>query len=395
MKQLALLGLLISGICGCEDGNSRNVELGLPLTQGDMLKPATKPEATKPPASEVRPKPSETGPWPKAVADEVTFDFDRMQLETKLQHAFTIRNDGEGDLNLLAGEPTCKCTVFSLESSVLGPGKSTVLNIEWEGKFVDKNFRHGGPVFTDDPERPEIYFAVQGEVDAPFKVLPENNWRVGPFINNEAATVQAVICSSLFDEFEITKIESDSEYVSVTTEAMSSSELDQADAICGYLVNVAVAPEMPPGYMTETLRISIDKGEQFDMNIEILATREGPIRVVGADGGFWVASMNGLKLGNFQKNAGREAVLTLAVSSDEMPAPLEVLSSEVSPKFLDVSLEPTTSQAENVSRYLLKVRIPPGIPKTDKTASDPAKILLKTNHPAAPEFQFDVSFKAF
>lgn len=395
MRQLAFVGLLIAAVVGCDDSDSQDAMSGLPLTQADMAEVAVIPEEKTETKEEARPVPSVKGPWPKVVAGNTTHEFGRMQLGTKLETTFSISNEGDTVLNLLTGESTCKCTKFELESTSLEPGESTVLNIEWHGKLVDKNFQHGGPVYTNDPERTQVDFAVRGVVAAPFKVMPENNWRLGAFVKDEPATTQAVICSSLFEDFEVTSIECGSPFVSAVAETMSREDLIKAKAISGYYINVEISSDLPPGYLTETLRITVDGGEPLEMNIDISATREGPIKVVGTDGGFWIASKNGLKLGQFQTSAGREAVMTLSVAEKDMTDPLEIVSSEIEPRFLSVTLEPAPETSGTMKRYFLTVRVPPGIPKTSRSSADPATVFLKTNHPTAPKFRFGVSFKAF
>ena len=93
------------------------------------------------------PVPSSSGPWPKAVTQELNYAFGRMQLGTTKSHSFTIRNEGEAELQLTAGTTTCKCTEFDfdpsedveLKSVVVKPGESIDLIIRWKsGENVDR-----------------------------------------------------------------------------------------------------------------------------------------------------------------------------------------------------------------------------------------------------------------
>ena len=47
---------------------------------------------------------SKTGPWPKIAFDEATYAFGRMAVNAKNQHTFVIRNEGEADLIMKAGQ---------------------------------------------------------------------------------------------------------------------------------------------------------------------------------------------------------------------------------------------------------------------------------------------------
>lgn len=109
-----------------------------------------------------RPEVSETGPWPKIAYDESTFAFGQMAVHATNEHFFLIRNEGETDLVMKEGKTTCKCTTFVVENKVLKPGEETKLKINWKGGSApDRAFRHGGPVYTNDPKNPEVNFVVE------------------------------------------------------------------------------------------------------------------------------------------------------------------------------------------------------------------------------------------
>ena len=116
---------------------------------------------------------SKEGPWPKVVASDLTFSFGRMQVKTTKSHSFTIRNEGEADLQLTAGTTTCKCTQFDFDpseeadvkSEVVKPGESVELIMSWKaGDHADRGFRHGGDIHTNDPKRPLINYTVEGAI---------------------------------------------------------------------------------------------------------------------------------------------------------------------------------------------------------------------------------------
>ncbi|MCP4508652.1 MAG: DUF1573 domain-containing protein, partial [Fuerstiella sp.] len=81
------------------------------------------------------PIPSKQGPWPSAVTNVRTFDFGSMAVGDEREHSFVIRNEGDADLHLLAGEPTCKCTAFELSSTTVKPGEEASLLVRWVGKM--------------------------------------------------------------------------------------------------------------------------------------------------------------------------------------------------------------------------------------------------------------------
>ena len=64
------------------------------------------------------------------LPDGSKFDFGQMRHGSSMTHEFTIRNIGEGPLNLEKKGSTCKCTVGNLAESVLMPGQETKITLE-------------------------------------------------------------------------------------------------------------------------------------------------------------------------------------------------------------------------------------------------------------------------
>lgn len=396
MKKLFLLGLLLIGVSGCGDDPTVAMPGALPLTEIQTSTAASASASAASKAVEIKtPIVSDTGPWPKIVAEELTYDFGQMQVGTKLEHKFKIANDGDAPLELVAGKSTCKCTKFELGKTTLQPGEETVLHIQWHGKFQDREFQHGGPVYTNDPKGTVRRFVVKGIVDNAFEIMPSGSWKVDDVTTAEPGKMQGMICSRVFEKFEITDIRNVSPLLTVTTEPMDAETLRSVEGRSGYFVNVEVSPDMPAGLLEESFELVVDKGQDEPVAIAVSATREGAIRVVDTRGGVWVASKMGVKLGHFAASVGKEAVMTLAVTNAEMDGPLEILSCTTSPKFLSVELEPTRATSNAITRYQLKVKVPAGSPKLRRNTQNPATVEIETNHPRGEPFKFQVTYNSF
>ena len=343
-----------------------------------------------------RPVARKEGPWPQAVAGSVDYDFGRMQVKTQLEHVFTIRNDGEADLNLLAGKSTCKCTAFTLSKTHLKPGESSELLIRWEGKFKDERFSHGGPVYTDDPDQPEIRFVVHGAVDDPVKIMPEDLWNVGSVTESKAGEFQAIVCSRVFRQFSITEITTKCPFIETSVEPLPEKTIQQLNALDGYYVNVSVSSEMPPGLLEAQLALTIDCLEGGPVIIDVTASKDGPITVLNSTDAIWVASSSGLKMGQFSGAKGRAATLTLMVENKGMTEPLAITELKASPAFLKASLEPDGHANAELDRYKLTVSVPPGTASgTNRGGVNPATLDIGLNHPSGQELRLKVSFSTF
>lgn len=399
MKRFTLMAAALLCITGCADEEPEQQSTMVPVIRRDVpdlqLPQPGKVELGEEEEEIIPPPVKEQGPYPKVEVAETTFQFGLMQVGTTMQHEFTIRNEGEAPMNLVAGKSTCKCTKFELDKEQIAPGETAILTVEWLGKARDPRFQHGGPVYTDDPERREVNFVVRGEVDAPFELLPEGTWSVENLTEEEPGKAMGIVCSRLYSDFEITDVIHESEYITPEVIPLTKSELTEVAAKCGYKIVINVSPDVPPGKFSDNVELKVNRGDNLSMRIGVAATREGPIKVVTTSGGIWVGSKTSLRMGQFDKDEGHESVMVLVTRADSIEGELEILEVESRPHFLEVELEPFPARSEVAQRYKLHVRIPPGIAKTRRGSTDPATIRLRTNHPKSENFNFEVTFNAF
>lgn len=360
--------------------------------------PVSLPEATSPtgiaeeePKLE-RPIPSATGPWPVVVAEEVLYEFGKMSIGTELEHIFTIVNEGEADLELVPGKPTCKCTAFTVANSTVKPGESTELTVRWKGKFKDSTFQHGGPVYTNDPEKPEVRFVVKGIVDANLDVLPEEMWSVGEVVGNEPGTMSGVVLSRVHESFSITEMKCESPHVSFESFPLTEDELASYDAVSGFSIKVDVDAAMPPGPLEEKLSISVDI-DKAPLTVTVTANKPGPIRILPLPGVQWEKTSHTLRLGQFSSKKGREASVMLLVEESEGDEPLEFTNVDTSPSYLAASLERLGSVGATRARYRFTVKVPPGVPQTQRDSAKPGTMKITTNHPSGQVLKLKVLFK--
>lgn len=339
-----------------------------------------------------RPIPSDTGPWPTAVAEDMLYEFGKMSIGTELEHIFTIKNEGEADLELVPGKATCKCTAFAVSNATVKPGESTELTVRWKGKFKDSMFQHGGPVYTNDPEKPELKFAVKGVVDANLDVLPEEMWSVGEVVGNEPGTTSGVVLSRVHESFSITEMKCESPHVSFESVPLTADQLSSYDAVSGFSVKVSVDAAMPPGPLEEKLSISVDI-DKAPITVTVAANKPGPIRILPLPGVQWEKSSHTLRLGQFSSKKGREASVMLLVEESEGDEPLEFTDVDTSPSYLATSLERLGSVGTTKARYRLTVKVPPGVPQTQRDSGNPGTMNLTTNHPSGQVLKLKVLFK--
>lgn len=343
-----------------------------------------------------RPAVSESGPWPKLAFDNTNFPFGRMAVRAENSHAFVIRNEGDADLVMKTGKATCKCTTFSVGKDILKPGEETKLVINWHGgTSPDRAFSHGGPLYTNDPKNPEVMFTVRGAIEMPVELMPQI-WSMGSVSINQVGTLRAAIASKLFEQFEVESVECASKYVTVTTEPMAIEEKAKDHHVSGFRLNVVLAAEAPPGKLEEEVKIHLKGIEGLpSMNAHLTARKEGNFILQPFDGALFIPDKLLLQMGQFEATVGRNTKLLLIVDEKEMSEPLQITNVEVNPPFLKAEIEEIGQSASTLHRYVIKISVPPGRPRTQKTETNSGYIKITTNHPSKEIIDLEVLMNSY
>lgn len=373
-------------LVGCNNEGASSDSSAIPgVVLSDAEVKASKVDASK---TIEKPEIVTEGPLPKAVAEKTEFNFGRMALGSKSKTTFEIRNEGEGDLKLKAGEPTCQCTLFSLSKETVAPGESSILTISWNAKMVDRNFQHGGPVYTNDPERESINFVVMGRVGIDYEMQPTEMWNAGDTSEGGHAEVEGIIFSAIYSDFEIDRIETDVDYITSEVEELGGQDLAEINGLRGYKIRLVVAPEFPPGEVEQSFRIFL-KGRTDPIGGVVSARRLGPIRILPTPGVTYTEKDKRLRLGTFPSSVGKEVDVMLLV--DKLDKPLELTKIDVAPPFVSVDLSPIGTGNK---RYRLRISVPAGVQRGLRTLDNPVRVRLQTNHPQHQSIELDVTYRA-
>ena len=337
------------------------------------------------------PAASKSPPWPKAVYRETSYAFGRMAVNATNEHTFKIRNEGEADLILKEGKPTCKCTSFDLESRTLKPGEETKLNIHWKASpSPDRAFRHGGLVYTNDPDSLTINYTVEGAIDMPVELLP-NIWNVGNIGLEKTGTFRASVVSRLASQLEVESVECPSGKVVAKISPMSLQDMASEKWAQGFYIDLEIAADIPPGKFDEELTVHIKGvvGVPY-LKAKLSARKNGSFILQPFQGTTFIPDKMLLPLGQFPAAEGRTAKLLLIVDQKDMTEPFQITEIEADPPFLKTALEPLGAATGTIHRYILTISVPPGRPHVQKTDTKRGHITLHTNHPSKETIQADI-----
>ncbi len=351
------------------------VWIGRYQAKTDVLMPTTAPAPVDP-----GPEVSKTGPFPKAVAEVTEHNFGVMALHQTGEHKFVIKNEGQAELQLVARkeDATCQCTLGKLaDGDTIPPGESREVTLNWEIKVMVESFRHSAKIRTNDPENRIIEFVVTGRIDQRFIVSPGDTWEVGELSPTEPTKVEGTIHSRTVDELKIQSVKTTNDKVSVTYDPMTTEELTEKGAKCGYHVRAVVAPGVPIGPFSEKVTLLSEDDERKEFDIQLKGYLAGPIEFLGPA---YRKETSVVAMGEFPSDTGKDVTLSLFVRDFDQD--LELL--DVVPKSDRVQFELKKDEKlkGKARRYQLKVKALPG-PHVDFLTGPALKFELKFNHPNA------------
>lgn len=335
------------------------------------------------------------GPHPKAVPNETSFDFGVMDTDTHGKHDFIITNYGDATLTLQKGDTSCKCTLADLDKTVLRPGESAKVTVEWHTKGFLGPYRQTAAVLTNDPTRHRLALTISGRVVAIVRPIPDELALSSlPSTSPHTATVN-VFCYKPYP-FQITGHEfsdpATAEAFEVQIEPMPKDQVQaESGASSGQIVHVTVKPGLPLGPFQQTITLKTNLPGDRTIAIPVKGTVVGDIRVVGPAG--WDSNTNTLYLGTLGSQEEVQRNLMIFVrGSDAKNIQVEIGRRE--PEFLQATLGNRIT-AGDLTRIPLTIRIPKGGEPMDYSGTESAKpgqIVLKTSHPLAKELSIKVRF---
>jgi len=346
------------------------------------------------PLIDPRPPLADKPPFPKLAIEERVYRFGTMEVGEEKTHKFRIENRGEGPLLIGRGPTQCKCTISRLAQGTIPPGGFAEAELRWKPLDFEESFAKTAMIYTNDPEAPEIDFAVVGRVVPKVQVLPLS-WNAGEITEDHDGTAVAKIGSPLDANLKIATVESADPNLKITYKPLGKTELNRAGWSAGYEFTATVGKGIPWGRFRSKARIRTTSDPDHPIDVDVAAVRSGdirflpPVAIVG--GGTWSSTKTLLNLGVFQHEQGSKVALPALVAA--MKGNFQVLGVESAVSFLKISVEPDPKIGSSDRQGVrIVVEVPPGSPALTRPVWAPVRVTLKTNHPTLSEIGFDLAF---
>jgi len=336
-------------------------------------------------------------PQPKIEVLENTYDFGRIESNSVVRHEFTVKNVGQAPLRISIGDSSCRCTVLNLDSGDIPPGESRTVTLEFNGKDYFGPVSQHATILTNDPKQPQVTFTVKADVVKSIRVVP-SEIVFSRVVKMQPAVGEAKIYVFRDQPVQVTGIElahkdDNAQFIDLDIQPLSPEDLKvEPGAKAGYRVTVRLKPGLPLGPIQQKIRVLTDQKDMPELEIALAGRVESDVNIVGVG---WDAARGILHLGRINQSTGAERRVMLRLT----PLAGQSLKVEVErtvPDFLQVTIEEPRIVEASLSLFVpITVRVPPGVGPANYFGLDEAqlgKVILKTNHPDAPEVKILVRF---
>lgn len=207
---------------------------------------------------------------PKILSPEPEWNAGEARIGTKLQHAFTIKNEGDQPLKINEVKPGCGCTTANLAKSELLPGESTTIEAA-----LDLAMRRGMQnktihVKTNDPATPDYVLMIKVFSKDDFKLQPEYI-DLGPVTTGVEIQRTATLSITSEKAWKITEIASTKKLATATYAASADGK--------EYTITVTVPPQTAIGTFFDNLQIRTDNPDTQVLPLQVVGTVQAGLTV--------------------------------------------------------------------------------------------------------------------
>lgn len=329
-------------------------------------------------------------------------DFGVMEQNGTKSHTFIIRNDGGLPLKLTKGTTTCKCTLSNISDTIVDPGATAEVKLEWSAKTGEPEFTQSAEIHTSDVRRSTIRLVVRGKVRQALR--GDRTDLVFNLVTvDDEATARMRVFAYLSDTLEIVKHEfmnaESADKFTVAYEPLTADEIAQEpNARAGIELSVNLKPGLPLGPISQVLRLTTNLDGSPTLEIPFNGRIISDITLMGSDRKV-DGEKNIVSLGTLERGERGKLTFFLLVKGSHRDA-TEIKLAGVEPADrLRVQLGEPIRDNPKIVRIPVTIETLEGalagnfLGTGDVNNTSPTGMLsLTTTHPHVPELKIKVRF---
>ena len=206
---------------------------------------------------------------PKAEVAQPSYNFGTALSGPPLNHVFMIKNVGNAPLEIRNVTSSCGCTAAKPSKTILAPGEVATIPASVDTRFEQGHSLSVVTLTTNDPTHASLQLKLEGVIKPQVAAQPMDI-DFGS-VHHGSVTARDVVVSDMVGgtRFEVNSVKNESPYIKVTESA-------RTDGKPGALLHVALSPSMPPGPISDTLRIETSRAP---LRVAILGVVTGDLTV--------------------------------------------------------------------------------------------------------------------
>lgn len=277
---------------------------------------------------------------PRLTIVEPVKDYGTVSKGEKLDWAFTVKNTGTSDLQIIAARPGCGCTVADFDK-VIKPGGTGKVTAHVDTTAFTGPIAKSVTLETNDPTTPTSQLTIHAVVKPYVEAYPAGFVRYN-LLQGDAEMQTLTLYSDEEEPFEIIRIEGPADWVKVAyTKITNETERVPNVGHPGqnqYKVNITVGgPEAKIGPMAEKLKIVTNSKHQPEYPITITGVIRPTLRV----------EPTALNFGEVAPNDAAATRMVLLHSNDlKTPEKFVVTKAESSLPSITAAVKPGANKGE-------------------------------------------------
>jgi len=270
--------------------------------------------------------PEASGPAPKAAVDRPVVDMGSVPVGESVSADFTIRNEGEGMLQILQVNPSCGCTVAQFDKEI-APGGSGTVHATVDTENMAGPIAKTVTVYTNDQLNPSIQLTIKAEV-RPFLIVEPGYARFTSVVHGDREHDSSqVLWADDFDNLKILDVESPKPWIETEFHQAAAGERSEDGTGPQWVVGIKIDKSAPIGPIADYVVVKTNHPKQPVARIAVSGFVRPIVAVTPPD----------VKFGDVDPTKGQSwGVLVRNFGS----SPLEVESYQSTVPGLEVKVEP-------------------------------------------------------
>lgn len=312
-------------------------------------------------------------------------NFGTMKQGTERNHAFQFKNTGNAPLTLKVLRSTCKCTIGTLEKSVLEPGETAGVKLTWRAEGVLNDFEQTATIETNDPRQLEVQLVIKGKIGKNY-IFPDQI-SLGEFSARDTLTKEFDFFSCEETPLLIDALwgNSDETHVKISQEIrkVKPDEFPEyADARSVAHFKLEITPGMIAGPINTQVRLSVG-AERTPISIRCTGKCVSDLRIVA--GSDYDDKMNWFNVGKFASSEGGSKSFFIAARHEpdkEVTLKLKRITPENTEESFNVVIGEPSKKTNSQTIFPVKIVIPPGATPISRGGTTPqnyVKLFFETN----------------